>query len=434
MNIKSILLTLCLTIVITGCTDDDRHDGERGLALSLDNSVVSDVPIGETNIYVYDTEGKLYSSYKYTDAYTLAQTLLPLEQGQYTIVTVINSASAPSDTESLTSLHECLLNTTSSDLLSGISYADVTKEGVTSVTLPIQKDSFPLPTLSVHFTLPESSISYIPHASASGYSLRCIAELRKDDTGQLVLRKPFTPKSNEDGTYSVALQIPKGNYSLHLWTDYAHTSAPLSDTHYNTSSLNSVSILSSPYTANTDAKDAAYGNKNGITLSEESTTVTLALQRPLGKYRIIVDAEEISEYQKLNSTNPQDFPAISDLTVSVDYEGYFPSGFNVSTSKPNDALTGLFYSRSLASYDVSASEIELCSDWIFVNGTSSFVNVTVTLSDSNGNVICRVPGVQINCRRNELTTISGKFLTSSANSGGIKINTEWEESNFDMWF
>lgn len=37
-------------------------------------------------------------------------------------------------------------------------------------------------------------------------------------------------------------------------------------------------------------------------------------------------------------------PPIEDLQVRVTYEGFFPTGFNVATGKPNDALnTGIHY-------------------------------------------------------------------------------------------
>ncbi len=63
----------------------------------------------------------------------------------------------------------------------------------------------------------------------------------------------------------------------------------------------------------------------------------------------------------MRKVNPQEFPPIEELTVSVQYEGYFPSGFNVSTEKPNDAVVGITYSGSLSRYDGSAAELELAA-------------------------------------------------------------------------
>lgn len=210
--------------------------------------------------------------------------------------------------------------------------------------------------------------------------------------------------------------------------------APLADAFYHTESLKAVTLFTEPYTANTDAKDAAYGNENGITMSEGDTArMTMTLQRPLAKYRIIADADEIAKYLRMRKINPQEFPSIEELTVSVQYEGYFPSGFNVSTEKPNDAVGGMGYSGLLSRYDVSATELELSSDWILVNGNSSFVNATVIVSDSQGNAICRIPGTQIDYRRNQLTTIKGRFLTSGVGIGGIRIDTKWD-GVYDVWF
>ena len=70
---------------------------------------------------------------------------------------------------------------------------------------------------------------------------------------------------------------------------------------------------------------------------------------------------------------------------------------------------------------------------IVVNGTSSFVNATVKITDSKGKKVCSTPGVQIDYRRNQLTTIKGKFLTSGVNNGGIRIDTEWD-GEYEVWF
>ena len=49
------------------------------------------------------------------------------------------------------------------------------------------------------------------------------------------------------------------------------------------------------------------------------------------------------------------------------------------------------------------------------------------------NAACSAVGVQIDYRRNQLTTIKGKFLTSGVNNGGIRIDTEWD-GEYEVWF
>lgn len=437
----SLLLMVAVILGFTACANDDPHEGEGGVAIALDNSRCPNVTIGHTYLYIYDTGGNLCATYEYADARAVASALLPLEAGHYTVAVVINADEAPTETATLTALREWAAAQTGidNDLLSGIAEVDVAENRVVRVVIPLSQNTFSLPLLSVRFTMPETGMAdFTPQqaktrAAASGYTLRCVAELCKAGTDQIVLHKAVTPELQADGTYQVNLQLSEGNYDLRLWADYARTEAPLADTFYHTESLKAVTLFTEPYTANTDAKDVAYGNESVITLPKGGSTITLPLQRPLAKYRIIVDADEIAEYQKMRKVNPQEFPPIEELTVSVHYEGYFPSGFNVSTEKPNDAVVGMGYSCSLRHYDDSAAELELCSDWILVNGNTSFVNATVIVTDSQGNVICRIPGTQIDYRRNQLTTVKGRFLTSGVNSGGIRIDTEWD-GVYDVWF
>lgn len=439
--IVSLLLAVAALAGFTACTSDDPHEGENGVTIALDNSRCPNVAVGQTYIYIYDTGGNLCATYDYADARAVAFALLPLEAGHYTMVAVINADAAPTETTTLTALHEWVAAQAGidGDLLSGIAEADVAENRVVRVTIPLYQESFSLPVLSVKFTLPETGMAdFTPgqtrnRAASFGYTLRCVAELCKAGTDQVVLHKVVTPALQEDGTYRFGLQVSEGDYDLRLWADYAHTDAPLADAFYHTESLKAVTLFTEPYMANTDAKDVAYGNESDITMSDEGTLLSMTLQRPLAKYRIVVDADEIAEYLKMRKINPQEFPPIEELTAIVQYDGYFPSGFNVSTEKPNDAVLGMGYSRSLAHYDSSAAELELGSDWILVNGNASFVNATVILTDSKGNVVCRVPGVQIDYRRNQLTTIKGSFLTSGTNSGGIRIDTEWD-GVYDVWF
>lgn len=441
--ITHLLLTVVLLLGFTACANDDPHEHERegGVTIALDNSRCPKVPVGHTYLYIYDTGGHLCATYDYADARAVAFALLPLAAGHYTVAAVINADEAPTETATLTALHEwaAAQSGIDSDLLSGIADVDVAENRVVRAVIPLHQEAFSLPVLSVRFTMPETGMTdFTPQqvktrAAAAGYTLRCVAELCKAGTDQVVLHKVLTPELQEDGTYRVELQLSEGDYDLRLWADYARTDAPLADTYYHTESLKAMTLFTEPYTANTDAKDVAYGNESGIALPKAGAAVTMSMQRPLAKYRIIVDADEIAEYQKMRKVSPQEFPPIEELTVSVQYEGYFPSGFNVSTGKPNDAVVGIAYSGSLSHYDGSAAELELGSDWILVNGNSSFVSATVIVSDSQGNAICRVPGTQIDYRRNQLTTVSGRFLTSGTNSGGICIDTRWD-GVYDVWF
>lgn len=425
------IFVLVLLVWLTAC-DRDPHEGERGLTIALDNSQCPDVPIGTIKLCIYGTDGNLCAAYDYADAHGIAAALLPLEAGHYTVAVVINADEEVTETSTLTALHEWLDEEMShdKDLISGMAEVDVAEDGITRVTVPLRQGIFTLPTLRLLLTLPDPKLpDYTPaenktRAAGSDYIIRCVAELVKACTDNVVLRKVVIPEPQNDGTYLVELSVTEGTYDLRLWTDYAHADAPLADTYYHTESLKAVSIVTEPYTANTDAKDAAYHNENDLTLPEEGTTITIHLQRPLAKYRIIAD--DVKTYRKLAEAEPEKYPPLEELTVTVQYENFFPTEFNVGNNKVTDAITGIGFSAKLADADTDASELPIVTDWIMASGESA-VTVTLTVSDSNGNRICSVNGVRIAYKQGCMTTVRGKFLTAGISGGGITIDIDWED-------
>ncbi len=425
------MLAMAVILGFSAC-DTDPHEGEQGLAVALDNSRCADVPIGAVRLCVYDTGGNLAATYDYADARGIAAALLPIEAGHYTVAVVINADKELTETATLAALHEWLESAVDADidLLSGMAEADVAAEGVTRVTVPLVQGAFTLPTLRILLTLPDPKLpDYIPatktRAAEAGYNLRCVAELCRAGTDNVVLHKTVTPVLQADGTYLVELSVPEGTYDLRLWTDYARTDAPLADTYYHTESLRMVTIATDPYTANTDAKDAAYHNETGITLPEEGTMINVQLQRPLAKYRIIAD--DVEAYRKLSAAAPEKYPPIEELTVTVQYEGYFPSVFNVTNGKPIDSTTGITFGTRSLSVTSNAEEVQLASDWILADTDGSFVKQELVITDRQGNEVNRVGGIRIDYRQGYLTTLRGKFLTEGKSGGGITIDTDWKD-------
>lgn len=426
------ICALVLLVWLTAC-NRDPHEGERGLTVALDNSQCPDVPIGAIKLCIYDTSGNLCATYDYADAHGIAAALLPLEAGHYTVAVVINADGEVTETSTLTALHEWLEAEMShdSDLLSGMAEVDVAEDGITRVIVPLRQGIFTLPTLRLLITLPDPKLpDYTPaenktRAAGADYIIRCVAELVKAGTDNVVLHKSVTPEPQADGTYLVELSVPEGVYGLRLWTDYAHTDAPLADTYYHTESLKAVSIITEPYTANTDAKDAAYHNESDRTLPEEGTTITIPLQRPLAKYRIIAD--DVETYRKLAKAEPEKYPPLEELTVTVQYEGFFPSTFNVTNGKPIDSVTGGSFTTRFPFGTNNSEEVQLASDWILADTEGSFVKLVLIIIDNQGNEVNRVAGIRIDYRQGCLTTLRGKFLTEGKNGGGITIDTDWKD-------
>lgn len=427
------ICALVLLVWLTAC-DRDPHEGERGLTVALDNSQCPDVPIGAIKLCIYGTSGSLCATYDYTDAHGIAAALLPLEAGHYTVAVVINADGEVTETSTLTALHEWLDGEMSHDknLLSGMAEVDVAEDGITRVTVPLRQGIFTLPTLRLLLTLPDPKLpDYTPaenktRAAGADYIIRCVAELVKAGTDNVVLHKPVTPEPQADGTYLVELSVPEGVYDLRLWTDYARTAAPLADTYYHTESLKAVNIVTEPYTANTDAKDAAYHNENDLTLPEEGTMITIPLQRPLAKYRIIAD--DVETYRKLAEAEPEKYPPLEELTVTVQYENFFPSAFNAADGIPSNSMSGLSFTSTLSDVAADTKEVQIASDWIMTGVEETFVKVSIVICNKAGEVITRTSGTKIAHKRNYQTTIRGNFLTAGIGSGGVSIDTEWEDT------
>ena len=192
-----------------------------------------------------------------------------------------------------------------------------------------------------------------------------------------------------------------GDYDLRLWADW-------NGGYYNADDLGKVLVLTDSYVANgeTDKKDAYYST---TTLSVPSSPTggveeAVSLVRPFAKYRLI--ATDVEAYYNLIEKG-EALPPIEALQVRVTYEGFFPTGFNVATGKPNDALnTGIHYT----------------------NGEESFVTVTIQMVDTNtGEAVATVQHVKIPYKRGHLTTVTGHFLTAGKTPGGVQIDTEWGE-------
>lgn len=456
--VHTTLLHLLLAIVWLASCDRNVHEDEFSLPEGTGGLIIGlqtdgDLPAHDVHFFVFNVAGKLAHHEYFDDPRTAALHVASLPPSSYTAVAVLNVGAdfMPPSSRAETNLPVITLpefvewlKTISPqypDLLTGIGSVEVEHGEVARITLTLKHgtENITLPTLRLRFTLPEPRLpDYIPaktksRAAGTEYIIRCVVELCQAGTEQVILHKPVTPVLQADGkTYLAELSAISNDYDLHLWTDYARTDAPQSDTYYDTENLNAVKITTEPYyTANTDAKDAAYYSQAGITLPPEGTDINIPLQRPLAKYRII--ATDVEAYRKLRENDAEKFPTTEELTVKILYNGYFPSGFNVLSGKPNNAVGSIAYSSALPSVAQDEKEVQIGSDWVFVNGTESSVNVAIQILNKKGEVISRVENVSVAYRRNHNTTIKGSFLTAGQSGGNIHINTEWTGS-YDVEF
>lgn len=260
-----------------------------------------------------------------------------------------------------------------------------------------------------------------------GYALRSVVELCRGRDDIPVVRINVNPEIMPDGRLLVEFDAPLGAYGLMVWTDRTHTDRPTDDCLYDTSTLNSVSIFADPYQAGVSLRDASYyyGELNH---DRELTELEITLERPLAKYRLM--ANDVSRYNELRDKYPDKYPPLSDLTVEVAYEYFFPSVFNVISRRPVDSATGVSYNSVLeeAAGFPADKAVMIAHDCVLTNGSDSFVSLTVKVCAADGKEVASSSGIRVDYRRGYLTTVKGNFLTAgkTTGSGGVSIDTEWE--------
>lgn len=452
--LHSIITAVALFAVFLLPTACDRNahegefplpEGEGGVVVGLQTEGGADLPTDNIHLFFFDADDRLAEHKYYDGPEEMVLDVIHLAAGSYTVVAVVNTGAdfmPPSTRADLPSIMLSdfveWLNTVVSDypdLLTGIVHVETETGDIERIviTLKVGTEGVRLPVLRLRLTLPgEDMPEYKPQAKSraagTGYNLRCVAELYLKGTDKRVFHRPLPAAKQEDGTYLVELPAKAGNYDLHLWTDYARTDALLEDTYYHTTDLKAVTLATDPgYTANTDAKDAAYFTQADISLAETGTEREVKLQRPLAKYCLV--ATDVKEYRELTEMDAEKYPPLEELTVTIAYNGYFPYSFDAATGLLKDVTTtGVAYSGTLPAIPADAENVQIASDWIFSPaGSDSFVTATLSVADKQGKTITRINDVRIDYHRNRLTTLRADFLTAGKSGGGITIDTNWND-------
>lgn len=234
------------------------------------------------------------------------------------------------------------------------------------------------------------------------YDVRWIVEVFRDEIGgELAERRVLGCEPAADGHHTIhtSLALHAARYHVVAWMDYVDNGS-VDDKYYTIPSLSSISVpAAGNYIGDEDHKDT-YVARQEIDLKahrdrwNETVDVTVTLQRPMAKIEFIatdIDKfldELAARHSEITGSVADDLlsqtPDLSTIRVQVDYAGYFPSGFNAYTNKPNDARTGMWFECNMT--PLTNKEAHLASDYIFVNGSESAVKVDLTIRDSEGNL------------------------------------------------
>ena len=168
-------------------------------------------------------------------------------------------------------------------------------------------------------------------------------------------------------------------------------------------------------------KDAASAVLTAVSVTADGADATANLKRPVAKYVLVAD--DVDDFLKSSGTRQ-----LSQLTATVECEGFFPSAYNVAGDRPCDSSTGYAYSCRLSPDGLTDGKLPIAADWVMVNGDESYINLTVTITDGEGRLVARHRGVTVPYRRGCLTTVSGHFLTAGGGSGGIGLEHKLRQS------
>lgn len=263
------------------------------------------------------------------------------------------------------------------------------------------------------------------------YHRRFIVEVKRD--GKTVVHRMVVMDKMTEDQYSlpIRLKLHAVEYTLAVWTDYVRSDTG-ADLYYNAEDMENISYTD-PYVGNMDSRDCFYGTvvmdlRPYRNQWNAQVKVSVDMVRPMARYEIIAtDVEDFLKKRKaVNGIDVQEF------FIRVFYDFYFPTAFDVWTGKPNDSRLDVTFTTPFDMPEDGSQECVICSDYIFVGSTGSFVPITIELHDKDGDLISRVQGLKVPYERGLHTTVRIPFLTSNM-GGGVDIDPDFEgEDDVDI--
>lgn len=251
---------------------------------------------------------------------------------------------------------------------------------------------------------------------------------------------------------TVSMTLPPGRYLYMVWTDYTLHGGD-NDHHYDTSDFSEITLRPTErdgllfHEGNTPWRDAfrgeghfrvdADGNMHAPDSDDDSAPLAEAvihMHRPLARFVIVTT--DLSDFISRHGLRPMDTDGVqaegsprplppidlSDYRIVVRYTGYMPAVFNSFIDKPVNSHLGAAFESTISGANAEPGTAELGSDYVFVNGRESSVQVALDVYVRSSGVHLAATGtVTIPLVRNRLTVVRGRFLTSQAGSN-VGIN------------
>lgn len=298
---------------------------------------------------------------------------------------------------------------------------------------------------------PETGTSYVVRAQQAGTKgtrfdepvcLRYIVDLYRETASSAVFVERKIAFSEVDAPNpQVAVEftnVKAEKYKILVWCDYVQDDVRES-WYYITDDLTKILYADVEVVDNND-KDV-FTNMMNIDLTEYYYSegdyefrYSLNLERPKGKFRCI--STDISDYLKEGKD-------VENITAVVSYVQYVSAGYNVLEQKPNYfEPTRTFITKARTTQHQGNDAIELCYDYVFVNGKQTNVKINFGFYEGDieivngevvGNKISQWMGIVVPLKRNKETIVEGRMLTTSFGTGGFGIDPSFENEIVIPW-
>lgn len=280
-------------------------------------------------------------------------------------------------------------------------------------------------TVEVHLDLTLKPLQFKSRAmnSAGNYHRRFVVEVRQDGKTVIHQIKIISEPSSSKLSLPLRLKLKNLEYTIAVWTDYVIAGSE-GDLYYNTTDLEDVSFTA-PYMGSIDGRDCLYGTTALDLRSYRDkwnidVKASVEMVRPVAKYEIIAtDVKDFNKQLRRNRGGNKEF------TVTVLYDFYFPTVFNVWTGRPDHSDLGVAFTVPVHVPADESGECVIASDYIFTSNSGSVMPLTIELHDNEGNLFARTTGVQVPYQRGYQTTLRGSYLTHGIDNG-VDIDTEFD--------
>lgn len=279
-----------------------------------------------------------------------------------------------------------------------------------------QVEATPMSRLHVHIMLPDDQ--WNDYESRNENQLPCTLELYDRTTNSCRWHCDTMAVAEKYGGFALDFEIEQGHYELLAWTQGQNR-----EILYDTSDLRMVKMLPQALDGTHPWEERlAYSAGMKVEASDEDCYIDVNLVRPFAIYRLfVIDGEEY-----INLAQDHDWPPIDRIAARVLYNGFYPTGMNVSTGYANDAMAGVSYDIQLEYDDINY--ILVGEDAVLAHGDDTFLMASLVIYDKvTHETVTTSSGIKIPYRQGCITTISGSWLCSSDSQGGVGIDTKWNE-------